>query len=42
MHACYDSAKNCRNGFQIYMYDQIIFMNVVAGDESWIHYFEPH
>ena len=23
-------------------YDQKIFMNVVTGDESWIHYFEPH
>ena len=23
-------------------YDQIIFMSVVVGDESWIHYFEPH
>ena len=23
-------------------HDQKIFMNVVTGDESWIHYFEPH
>ena len=23
-------------------YDQKIFMNVVTGDESWIHYFDPH
>ena len=22
--------------------DQILFMNVVVGDESWIHYLEPH
>ena len=23
-------------------YDQKLFMNVVAYDESWMHYFEPH
>ena len=23
-------------------YDQEIFMNVIVGDESWIHYFRPH
>ena len=23
-------------------YDQKIFMNEVTGDESWMHYFEPH
>ena len=23
-------------------YDEIIFTNVVVGDESWIQYFEPH
>ena len=23
-------------------YDQILFMNVVTYDESWMHYFEPH
>ena len=23
-------------------YDQRIFMNVVVGDESWVHYFKSH
>ena len=27
---------------QFSRYDQKLFMNVVAYDESWMHYFEPH
>ena len=39
---CVPVRKACKLLKRFPRYDQKIFMNVIVGDESWIHHFKPH